>query len=109
MFKVGKHEFIIRQPEQIYDREACEFVNSREECDEPHYMYYSDISDIRVEEVHPCKFNHILTWQLVPSVLILFVRTFNSFETEELEQVGASVQQRKECVRPVEARYAKDD
>ena len=68
MFKVGKHEFIIRQPEQIYDRETCEFVNSREECDEPHYMYYSDISDIRVEEVHPCKFNQILIATRLTSV-----------------------------------------
>ena len=55
MFKVGKHEYIIRAPEKIYDRDSCSYVNSREEDEEPHYMYFSDISDIRVEEIHPCK------------------------------------------------------
>ena len=46
--------------EKIYDRESCEYVDSREEDEEPDYMYYSDISDIRVEEIHPCKFSFTL-------------------------------------------------
>ena len=55
MFKVGKHEFIIRHPKQTFDRDSCEYEENCSEGEEPNYSYYSDMSDIRVEEVHPCK------------------------------------------------------
>ena len=83
MFKVGKHEYIIRAPEKIYDRETCEYVDSREEGEEPHYMYYSDISDIRVEEIHPCKFSLKLAIKTNAHPFLSFV--FTSLEKEEHE------------------------
>lgn len=89
MFKVGKHEFIIREPAQFYDRETCEFVDCNDfESDGPHYMYYSDISDIRTEEIHPCKrpssiLNYFFSQCLLPLTVLKaansnkFVRVFN--------------------------------
>ena len=54
MFKVGKHEFIVRAPKEVYDRETCEyFEDDDNETGEPEYMYYTTVSDIRVEEIHP--------------------------------------------------------
>ena len=53
MFKVGKHEFIIRAPEQVYSHEIFDFVDNRNIDGEPDYMYFTNVSDIRVEEIHP--------------------------------------------------------
>ena len=39
MFKVGKHEFIIRSAG----------------VEDPKYYYYSSVSDIRAEDIHHCK------------------------------------------------------
>ena len=53
MFKVGKHEFIVRAPEQVYSHETYDFVDNRNADGGPEYMYFTNVSDIRVEEIHP--------------------------------------------------------
>lgn len=53
MFKVGKHEFIVRAPKMIYDRMTCEYMENETRSGEPDYMYFTNVSDIRPEEVHP--------------------------------------------------------
>ena len=36
-FRVGRHEFIVRSPEKIYDRDCCEYVDTRREGEPPDY------------------------------------------------------------------------
>ena len=55
MFRVGKHDYIVRTPEKVYDRVSCEYVDTRDAGKQPDYMYFTNVSDIRVEETHPCK------------------------------------------------------
>lgn len=50
MFRVGRHEYVIRSPKEIYDRETHQFMQDERE---PDYMYFSNVSDIRPEEIHP--------------------------------------------------------
>jgi hypothetical protein len=63
MFKVGKHEFIVRAPQQVFDRNYYEWVDRGDA--EPEYSYFTTVSDIRVEEIHPCKNSCILIIFLV--------------------------------------------
>ena len=54
MFQVGKHEFVIRAPVEVYDRSTGLFVEDNSNLlREPDYFYYSNVSDIRPEDVHP--------------------------------------------------------
>lgn len=57
MFKVGKHDFIVRAPQQVFDRQTSKYVENVTATGEPDYMYYSNVSDIRTEAVHPCKYH----------------------------------------------------
>ena len=57
MFRVGRHEYVVRSPKEFFDRSTAKFVEQNiNNCDkerEPDYMYFSNVSDIRPEEVHP--------------------------------------------------------
>ena len=50
MMKTGKHDFVIRTPKYSYNSETYDY---NKEEDEPEYMYFSTICDIRAEDVHP--------------------------------------------------------
>ena len=52
-FKVGKHEYIVRAPAKTYDSLTNDYQNNLNHQGEPHYMYFTNVSDIRPEEVHP--------------------------------------------------------
>jgi len=43
----------VRAPCQVYNRESGLFVNNVSVSGEPDYMYFSNVSDIRPEDVHP--------------------------------------------------------
>ena len=59
MFKVGKHEFIVRYPKQAYNHRTAEYFANFGDDDsvisscEPDYAYFTNVSDIRVENPHP--------------------------------------------------------
>jgi hypothetical protein len=95
MFKVGKHEFIVRAPKQVYDRKTFEWVDSPQTA--PQYTYFTNVSDIRVEDVHPCKYLSKLL------ILLHFSHQIGSHVTERKE-----VQQGEQCVRSLESGFRKD-
>ena len=53
MFKVGRHEFLVRAPKLEYNRAIHQYQETENLLGEPDYFYYSNVSDIRPEEVHP--------------------------------------------------------
>ena len=50
MFRVGRHEYVVRLPKERYDRNLGDFVI---DGGKPDYMYFTNVSDIRPEDVHP--------------------------------------------------------
>ena len=40
---------------QIFDRENSKYVDNITVSGMPDYMYFTNVSDIRAEDVHPCK------------------------------------------------------
>ena len=67
MFKVGKHEFIVREPKQVFDRYTFEWEDR--DVPAPGYSYFTNVSDIRVEDIHPCKY--ILKSLNISSMLVI--------------------------------------
>ena len=53
MFKVGRHDFLVRAPKLNYNRAKHQYEESENVLGEPDYYYYSNVSDIRPEDVHP--------------------------------------------------------
>ena len=50
MFRVGRHEYVVRLPKERFDRNQAQFVPH---TGPPDYMYFTNVSDIRPEDVHP--------------------------------------------------------
>ena len=72
MLKSGKHEFVIRTPAHSWNSEEY-YINPEPDA-EVHYSYFSNVVDIRVEDVHPCKYPSAINFQSLNIPYLSFSR-----------------------------------